>query len=524
MNRVTLFWLADGVAAILFAAGLSAFAMAGRVPPLVAAGATALLLAGTLMRAVLPMMADEAGNRAAALVKAARRAPLFGWLLGTSPARHAMLGEVVADMTDRVEDLHGYHARFQPLRRAAVITPLMIAGAVAFASPIAAGILMATLITFGLGMALAGAAAGKAARAQLDSLARLSGLFVDRVRALPAIVGFGAEDRIVRQLGDATSQVAERTIGVLRVAFLSSAVLEFFAALSVALVAVYCGFNLLGLLPFPVPEKLSLAQALFALALAPEFYLPFRRLAAAYHDRQIGLAAEERLDALTSDTASAAPQIAAPAMLKAPPAIRFEEVMIDYDGHAIGPFSFVVPAGQVIAIVGATGIGKSSLLHALLGLAPIGSGHILIDGAPLPDPGLRGAVSWAGQSVALLPESIAANLRVARPDADDAALHRAVALAGLETVISARAGGMESMLNPSGSGLSGGERRRIGLARAYLRDAPLWLLDEPTADLDSAMALDLIGRVLAAAKGRTVLLVTHDDRIAALAHQRITLA
>jgi ATP-binding cassette subfamily C protein CydD len=211
-------------------------------------------------------------------------------------------------------------------------------------------------------------------------------------------------------------------------------------------------------------------------------------------------------------------------MLKAPPAIRFEEVMIDYEGHAIGPFSFVVPAGQVIAIVGATGIGKSSLLHALLGLAPIGSGRILIDGAPLPDPGLRGAVSWAGQSVALLPESIAANLRVARPDADDVALHRAVALAGLEAVIAGRAGGMESVLDPSGSGLSGGERRRIGLARACLRDAPLWLLDEPTADLDSAMALDLIGRVLAATKGRTVLLVTHDDRIAALAHQRITLA
>lgn len=527
MTKGPIWWLADTVGAILFALGLALFvgpfasgqgAMGQMAPWIVA------LLGGTMLRAGSQYLAAHDGQRAAAMAKAAVRAPLLASLLGQLPARHAMLGEAMADATDRVEDMHGYHARFLPLRRAAILSPLIVVAAAAFASPVAAAIMLATLPPFAIGMALAGMAAGRAARAQLDSLGRLSGLFVDRVRALPVILGFGAQDRIVRQLAVNTTEVAERTIAVLRVAFLSGAVLEFFAALSVALVAVYCGFNLLGLLPFPVPEQLSLAQALFVLALAPEFYLPLRRLAAAYHDKRLGEAARERLAASTiaaPPDSPADPTGATP--LSNPPAILFDDVIITHQDRDVGPFSFRVPAGRVTALTGPTGVGKSSLLHALLGLATIRSGAILVDGEPLPDGGLRGAVSWAGQGVALIPANIADNIRLAAPAASESALKAAIEGSGLAPLIASRDDGASTLLDASGSGLSGGERRRIGIARALLRDAPLWLLDEPTADLDEAMAAALMARIIAASRGRTLLMVTHADKYAALADHRVRL-
>lgn len=520
MNRSLLAWLTDAFGAILFACGLALFTtqkVQGQIVPVIAAG---VIIVSAALRMFAQSMAAASGENRAAQAKAALRAPIVAWLFRQPPARHVMLGEAIADASDRVEDVHYYHARFQPLRRAAVIAPLMIAAAAAVASPVAAGILIATLFPFALGMALAGMAAGKAAREQLDALSRLSGLFVDRVRTLPIILGFGAQDRVVRQLSHSTNEVAERTVRVLRVAFASGAILEFFAALSVALVAVYCGFNLLGLLPFPVPETLTLTQALFVLALAPEFYLPFRRLAAAYHDRQIGEAAMQRLAGLNIGTQVQAP----PPALLAPPMLRFCEVVIDHGERQIGPFSFDVPAGRTTALLGPTGIGKSSLLHALLNLADVASGTIMLDGHPLPTAGLGGAVSWAGQATALLPGSIADNIALGDPAASRSDLTNAADLAGLASMLADRAGGLDAHLDAQGGGLSGGERRRIGLARAALRNAPLWLLDEPTADLDAESARAVMNRLLSHARGRTILLVTHSASLAALCDRTEMLA
>lgn len=517
--RTTAFWCGDVAGAAAFAVALAAAAGSRLAGASVPWWIPALLLAAVLVRSGTQALALISGDHDAAAVKAALRGPMFERLLSGGPGRHVMLGESVADATDRVEDLHGYHARFRPLRAAAVVAPLLAAGAVALASPVSALILLATLLPFAAGMALAGIAAGRAARAQLDALGRLSGLFVDRIRALPVILGFGAEDRIARQLASTTAEVAERTIAVLRTAFLSGAVLEFFAALSVALVAVYCGFSLLGILPFPAPERLDLAEALFVLVLAPEFYLPMRRLAAAYHDRQIGLAAMERLQASPLPPVPAMP---AP-VFHAPPALRFEGVVVDHGERAIGPFDIDVPAGRTTALLGPSGAGKSSLLHALLGLAPVGAGRILVDGTLLPDGGLRGGVSWAGQGVALVPGSLADNIRLADPSAGDEAVEAAARRAGLDAVLATRRDGLGMAIDAGGSGLSGGERRRIGLARAMLRAAPLWLLDEPTADLDEAGAMALMRAILAARADATLLLVTHNPAVAGLADHRVVL-
>ncbi|TNE43900.1 MAG: thiol reductant ABC exporter subunit CydD [Sphingomonadales bacterium] len=518
-KKASLPWLLDTICAILIAASLSvavSAVMEGR--NLVFSVALAGLCAVSALRSLTQVKAATDGQRAADQAKAGWRALCYPALLSAAPGNRRMLGEEVADAVDRVEDLDGYHARFLPLRFAAVVSPLLIAAAAVPASWVAAMILFATLAPFGLGMALAGTAAARAARRQLEALGHLSGLFVDRLRALPVIVGFGAEERVGRHLAQATREVADRTLGVLRIAFLSGAIMEFFAALSVALVAVYCGFNLLGLLPFPAPEKLTLGQALYVLVLAPEFYLPMRRLAAAYHDKQTGEAATERLEAFRRDGVDKEmPE------LGRPPELRFEGVSIDHDGASVGPFSFIVPAGRMTAISAPSGAGKSSLLHALLGMARVGEGRLLLDGKEGAACLLPGHVGWAGQVVALLPGTLADNIRLACPQADEAAVERAARKAGLGPMIEARGQGMALPIDHRGSGLSGGERRRIAIARVLLKDAPLWLLDEPTADLDAASAADIGAILYEAGRGRTVLLATHSEALAALADHRVML-
>lgn len=515
---------ADTALAIAFAFSLT------RALILVPRGAAAAApwLAGLALALGLRGVAGWAALRFAAArarrIKRRLRRQVLDAVFNHAPGAGRLVGETAAAAVDEVEAMDGYFVRYAPARASATIGPILVLAAAATASLVATGLLLATLVPFIAVMILAGGAAADASRRQLEALARLSGLFADRVRALPLILAFQAEARETDLIGRAAREVADRTLSVLRIAFISSAGLEFFAALSVALVAVYAGFGLLGLLPFKVPETTSFARDFFVLALAPEFYAPMRRLAAAYHEKQLGEAAAERLAGLLE-----APRAPPPAaiMLQTPPAVRYRAASAGFGDDAdlrIGPVDIEVPPGGVLALLGPTGSGKTTLLRLLVGEARLAGGEVEVDGWTLSEAGsFAPLVAWAGQAPLLLPRSIGDNIALAWPEAGREAVAEAAERAGLADALSRRSGGLDAMLDERGSGLSGGERRRIGLARALLKPAPILVLDEPTADLDAASEAAMIETIARAARGRTVLIATHSDRLAAIAGQVVRL-
>ncbi|PCG12974.1 thiol reductant ABC exporter subunit CydD [Sphingomonas adhaesiva] len=513
--------IGDTVAGISFALGLAggvaAIATGGRVWTWLL-----LALAAGIARGSLATLSQRIGSDLAADAKIALRTRVTAAAINQSVGGARTSGELACTIVDEVEAVDGHIARFAPIRTAATLSPLIVLAAVALASPVSALILIGTLAPLIAALILAGGAAAERSRQQFGALARLSGLFSDRLRALPLLLAYRATDRERVRLGQAADEVAVRTMGVLRVAFLSAGALEFFAALSVALVAVYAGFNVLGLLPFTPPEQLDLFRAFLVLALAPEFYLPFRRLASAYHDKQAAETAADRLLALEADA-----EPVRPLEVHSAPALAFDQVSLRHgsaDADAVSALSFHVEPGETVALLGASGSGKSSLLGALVGTVPVREGTIRIDGRAL-ESGLAvaGSAAWAGQAPLLVPGTIADNIALACPCSPREAVADAAEAAGLAELLRCRAQGLDSLLDGRGSGLSGGERRRIGLARALLSEAPLLLLDEPTAHLDAEAEAGLTTAILHACRGRTAIIATHSETLAAQADRIIRL-
>ncbi|GEN98674.1 thiol reductant ABC exporter subunit CydD [Novosphingobium sediminis] len=498
-------WTSDIIGAGIFAWG-AASALEARLEGTsgMATGA-ALMLLGGLLRLASLYGAQVLGFDEGRLLARSRRATLFPHLLSLAGPAAPALGATATLAIDHVAAEQAKVARFDPVRKSATMAPILVVLVVALQSRVAALILFLTLIPFVIGMILAGGAARQAADRQMAAITALSALYVDRIRHLPIIRHFAAEDRIARQAGGAAEDVAERTIAVLRAAFLSSAVLEFFAALSVALVAVYCGFSLLGLLPFNPPEQLDYRAAFFVLVMAPEFYLPMRRLAAAYHEKQLGEAAEKAL-------AQVPEPVSRPA---ASDHVSLQSVAIVWPGHRIGPISFELGARGLVCITGPTGSGKTSLLAAIAGQVAPSEGAL----ETLP----AEAIAWAGQVPLLLPTTLDDNLRLGRPDAGEDEVAAAMRAVGLDALVARRDNGLATAIDHHGAWLSGGERRRLGLARALIADRPLLLADEPTADLDAASADQIIALLKAEAQRRAVIVATHDERLAALADQVIAL-
>jgi len=512
-GAASLWWIADTCGAILLALGLAKFIAGAAGGQEISLGGLIAMTAGGAVRAVAQGQAQQAGIAAALRAQSAWRTRLLPNLLPTRLMRGRLIGEDLYLAVDAMAATRGYVAHYLPLRLAAGASPALVALAASTASVVAAAIMLGTLVPFILGMVLAGTAAARRAKAQHQALERLSGLLVDRLRTLPTILSFGAEERVTGHLGTSAQEAARRTMSVLAIAFASGAILEFFAALSVALVAVYCGFALLGLLPFPAPEHLDLERAFLVLALAPEFYLGLRRLAAAYHDKQTGEAALAAMNEAIEEVPPSPAPVAAPTRLTGRAL-----VLTHRDGTAIGPLTWDWGTPGLHVITGCSGSGKSSLLQGLIGQVPVRSGAILADGLPIAAGALNAATGWAGQNVALITGSLRDNLAVG--GADDATMTDMLHTLQLGTMLAVR-GGLDLMLDHRGSGLSGGERRRIGLARAMLSNRPILLLDEPTADLDAQTAAAVRAMLADRARDTMMVVATHDEVLIASATTRL---
>lgn len=495
--------------------------------PLAEATPALLGLLGLLaVRAGLGTATQAAAGDVADAARLALRERVYRRLLGRGPLwlRQQRTGEMGELMLAHADAIESYYAGYQPVRIEVVVVPLLIALAVAWADWVVALILVFTAPLVPFFMMLVGWGAEAAGRAQLSELARMSGHFADRIKGLGLLRLYGRGEAELAGVEAAAEGVRERTMKVLRIAFLSSTVLEFFASVSVAMVALYLGLSYLGLMSLHAQVP-TLGIGVFCLLLAPEFYAPLRRLAAHYHDRANALAAaaevERLLGELPEDVTADAPAATArtPELLEAhaPPVVVRDLSLrpLGAQHDVVQHLSFHIEAGQRVALVGPSGSGKSTLLEALAGWLPPQSGSIVLR------PGLE--IGYAGQRPYLFHGSIADNLRLADPGATDAHLRAVAEAAQVMRFAAALPQGLDTVIGERGFGLSGGEARRIGLARLLLRDPQLLLLDEPTAFLDPETEADLLRTLAAFARGRSVVIATHSEAAMRWADTRLTL-
>lgn len=484
----------------------------------------ALLGGIVVIRIGLGGLGEVAAVRFGEAIKQKLRAGLVADLLQRSPTWTAAKssGALSSTVLEQVEALDGYFTRYLPAMVQAAILPIAFA-AIAFSVDWIVGLLFlisAPLIP--VFMALAGWGAETASRSQAAALNRLSGRFADRLRGLVTLKLFGQDAAETARVRLASEELRVRTMRVMRIAFLSSAVLEFFAALGVAGVALYVGLTFLDLVNVHSTE-LTLSAGMFLLLMAPEVYQPLRLLAAHYHDRASAKAAvaeiERELEALPEAVVQAVAAALVHNGVAGPATLELRAVAVaDPTGRpVIAEADLLLEPGARIAILGTSGIGKSTLLEAVAGLREFG-GEIWIDRRALgeiAETELRRRVAMLGQRPRLFAGSIADNIRLGRRDADHAAVRQAAQLARVADFADALPEGLATRLGEDGLGLSGGEIQRIALARIYLRDPGLVLLDEPTAHLDLATEALVLDGLAEFATGRTLIVATHSRAVAA---------
>lgn len=507
-------WLLADVVASAFLGGKS---LAQLQTPLI------VLLGVVVARAAVSWGAELAASRCSARAKSQLRGALLERVarLGTDSSRKERTGELAVLATRGVDALDGYFSLYLPQLFLAVIVPLVVLAAVVGKDWISAAIIAATIPLIPLFMALVGAATQERMDRQLRTLQRLGGHFLDVVAGLPTLKVFGRAKAQAASIRETSERYRDAALSTLRVTFLSSLILELVATISVALVAVAIGLRLMG-------GQLGLRTALFALVLAPEAYLPLRRLGANYHASAEGMAAAEQVFAVLEEPVPArGARRDVPDMAVA--GIEVEGLWVSYPERsepALEDVTLSVEAGEVLALAGPSGCGKSTLLSVLLGLTEPERGSVRVGDMELTDldpDAWRTQLAWVPQRPHLFASTIAENVRLGRREASDEELWEAVRAAGLTDVVGNLPEGLDTMLGDRGAGLSAGERQRIALARAFLRDSPLLLLDEPTANLDGETEHEVMEAVRRLSHGRTVVLVAHRPALLGLADRVLVL-
>ncbi|NIY66749.1 thiol reductant ABC exporter subunit CydD [Streptomyces malaysiensis] len=532
--RATRFFLAASVALGLAGAGL-VIAQAMLIAEIVVGafqhgdGVRALTLPLGLLalvavgRAVVSWLTELAAHRAGAAVKSELRLRLVerAVRLGPSWLDSQRTGELTTLATRGIDALDDYFARYLPQLGLAVVVPVAVLARIVTADWISALIIVATLPLIPLFMALIGWATQSRMDRQWRLLSRLSGHFLDVVAGLPTLKVFGRAKAQAASIRAITADYRRATLKTLRLAFLSSLALELLSTVSVALVAVDIGMRL-------VHGEMDLYTGLVVLVLAPEAYLPLRQVGAQYHAAAEGLTAADEVFAVLEREPSEAGGSPAPDARGA--ALALDGLVVRHPGRvepSLARTSFEIRTGETVAVVGPSGAGKTTLLNAVLGFAAPHEGRVLIGGrdlASLDPESWRRQIAWVPQRPCLFAGTIAENVRLARPDADDEAVRIALRDADALGFVSVLPDGIDTRLGEMGTGLSAGQRQRIALARAFLADRPVLLLDEPTANLDGETEASVVEAVRRLAEGRTVLLVVHRPALLPLADRVLRLA
>ncbi|MER7400060.1 thiol reductant ABC exporter subunit CydD, partial [Streptomyces sp. NPDC000151] len=475
-----------------------------------------LLALVSVGRGLVSWLTELAAHRASAAVKSELRTRLLTKATGLGPSwlGTQRIGELTNLATRGIDALDDYFARYLPQLGLAVVVPVAVLVRIVTGDWISAATIVVTLPLIPLFMILIGWATQSRMDRQWKLLSRLSGHFLDVVAGLPTLKVFGRAKAQADAIRTITGEYRQATLRTLRIAFLSSFALELLSTISVALVAVGVGMRL-------VKGDLDLSTGLMVLILAPEAYLPLRQVGAQYHAAAEGLAAAEEIFAVLETEAGAGHGGTREA--PAGTGIVVDGLVVRHPGRpepSLAHTSFEVAAGETVALTGPSGAGKTTLLNVLLGFATPAAGRVLIDGVDLttlsPD-SWRGRIAWVPQHPYLFAGTVAENVRLARPDADDAAVRTALRDAGALGFVDALPDGPDTRLGESGAGLSAGQRQRLALARAFLADRPVLLLDEPTANLDGETEESVVDAVRRLSEGRTVLLVAHRPALLAAA-------
>ncbi|NKC33339.1 thiol reductant ABC exporter subunit CydD [Falsiroseomonas selenitidurans] len=486
-------WVIAGLIAGLLGHGAAGW------PALGAAAALALVSAG------LGVAQERALLAAGEAAKARLRAQAFDRLLALGAADPRPVGERAALVVDRIEALEGFLTRWLPAAALAIAGPILVAGAGFAVDATSGAILLVAALLVPVAMALTGIGAAQASRRQFAALDLLSGRFLDRMRGLPTLVLFRRQEAEAQALGRAAEELRQRTMRVLRVAFLSSASMEALAAGAIACLAIRHAAILGQNHPDP-------AGALFCLLLVPALFTPLRAFSQAYHERLGARGAAAEL----------APLLAVPAegglVLEEMPrrlVVSFQDVRLTYDPTrppALDGLSFRVLPGETLVLAGPSGAGKSSVLRLLMGFRRPDSGRISLNGqdaTKLAPAELRRLSAYVGQRAHLFRATIRENIALARPEATAAQVEAAAAAARVTDFAKGLPLGLETLVGEGGYGLSGGQAQRVAIARAFLRDTPLVLLDEPTAHLDPGTEAEVLDSLRRLCTGRTAIVASH---------------
>lgn len=472
------------------------------------------LIIGFGLRAIILWAREKIGFQSGQLLRNHIRQKILDkiHLVGPATINQKPAGSWASIMLEQVENLHNFYARFLPQQSLSAIVPVVILIAI-FPLNWAAGlILMITAPLVPLFMIIVGIAAADNSQKNMDTLSRLSAQFLDRLRGLETLRLFNRTSEQTAHIENATEDFRETTMDVLKLAFLSSAVLEFFTSISIALMAVYFGFSYLGQIEFGTYNApLTLFTGFFCLILAPEFYQPLRDLGAYYHDRAAGIgAADAIVDFLESDYLTVHQNEKTISLESAVEISAENLVVLSTQGSALTkPLNFQIPANHNVALVGQSGAGKTSLMNVILGFLPY-EGSLKINGQELRETNLadwRKHIAWVGQNPLLLQSTIEENLLLGDIQANNEEINQGLIRSQAKEFTDKL--GLYHEIKDGGLGVSVGQAQRLAIARALLRKGDLLLLDEPTASLDAQSENLVLHALNEASQHQTTLMITH---------------